>query len=73
MEKEVKQVDSLIPLLFIILLARIVKETIKSQQLVGYNRLQPIKKGILLYADDMVLIANSYLKMKTLVEIWTTD
>lgn len=47
------------------------KKTPKT--IVGYKDLQPIKIEALMYADDIVLIADKAKKMQKLIDIWTSE
>lgn len=40
-----------------------------EQAMIGYHKLQPVKMKILIYADDIVLIADSEGKYQRLMEI----
>ena len=75
--KGIKQGDSLSPLLFIIVMDRILKSIRKTstnlQTCIGQYQLTPIKVDSLLYADDIVLISDTQQKMKKLVEIWNNE
>lgn len=77
MNRGIKQGDSLSPLLFVVLMDKIVRRTKDKgnhlNMVVGYRDLIPIKMMSLLYADDVVLMANSRDKMQKLVDIWTGE
>src|SRR3978361_458399 len=77
MDKGVKQGDSLSPLLFITVMDKIVKSIkIKTNGLdtiVGYRRPEPVKLNNLMYADDIVLIADKEKKMQRLVNLWVEE
>lgn len=77
MDKGIKQGDSLSPLLFILIMDKIVKN-IKRQgehlnTVIGYRNMEPVKMSSLLYADDVVLIANSKSKTQKLMNVWTSE
>lgn len=77
MKNGIKQGDSLSPLLFILIMDKLIKQT-KTQTehlntLIGYKDLEPVKISSLLYADDVVLIGSSKNKMQKLVNIWTKE
>ena len=73
MENGVKQGESLSPLLFIILLDEIIKickrRTLKMK--VGNWNMRPIYCQALVYADDILLIAESEHKLQQAVTEWT--
>ncbi|KAI4461171.1 reverse transcriptase (rna-dependent dna polymerase) [Holotrichia oblita] len=49
------------------------KKLCAVQTIIGYNKLEPRKIDSLLYADDIVLIADTHNKMEKLVEIWSEE
>ncbi|KAG8226076.1 hypothetical protein J437_LFUL006383 [Ladona fulva] len=71
-KKGVKQGDSLSPLLFINFMDEIAKnckqKTAKTQ--IGFWNLNPVHIQVLLYADDIVLIADSEEKLQNCVTEW---
>lgn len=73
MSKGVRQGDSLSPLLFIIFMDEVTvtckRRTDKS--LVGMRNLRPVQCQAMLYADDVVLIADSERKLQKAVLEWT--
>lgn len=77
MKKGIKQGDSLSPLLFIIVMDRLLKNirakypTLKTT--IGYRRLIPIQVDALMYADDIVLIADNKQKMQKLLKAWIEE
>lgn len=77
MKKGIKQGDSLSPLLFIIIMDKIIKRIKEKYShldtVIGYKNLEAIKLNSLLYADDVVLISNTRGKMQKLVNAWTTE
>lgn len=77
MTKGIKQGDSLSPLLFITVMDKILLNTrTKTQHLqsqIGHYQLRPIKVDNLMYADDIILIADTHKKMKGLVKIWSEE
>lgn len=70
-----KQGDSLSPLLFIIMMDRILKNTRgkTGETTIGYRNLTPTKLNSLMYADDIVLIADSKRKMQATLNVWTKE
>lgn len=77
MNKGIKQGDSLSPLLFVIVMDKLVKNikrrTNHLKTIVGYTHLTPVKIEGLLYADDVVLIADNLRKMQRLIDVWTEE
>jgi hypothetical protein len=61
MEREVKQGDSLSPLLFISFMDEVLKIYKRGTERtrVGYWKMRPVYYQALLYADDIVLIIDS--------------
>ncbi|XP_073989088.1 uncharacterized protein [Rhodnius prolixus] len=71
----VRQGDSLSPLLFIIFMDDILKacqNKTKNFQL-GYRNLQPVTFSSLIYADDLVLIADSQAKLQHNINVWVEE
>lgn len=76
-KKGIKQGDSLSPLLFIIIMNKLIRKTRERtkqlQTIIGYQRLEPMKLEALMYADDIVLIADSKKKIQRLIDIWVEE
>lgn len=75
LEKGIKQGDSLSPLLFIITMDKLIKNT-KTRTMgtiIGYRNLIPTKIDSLLYADDIVLIAKSRKHIQAQINLWTKE
>lgn len=76
-KKGIKQGDSLSPLLFILVMNKLLRNTRERtkriQTVIGYQNLEPVKIDTLMYADDIVLIADSKRKMQRLIDIWTEE
>lgn len=67
MKKRIKQGDSFSPLLFNIIVDRIKKNRKKNESLqifIGYRNLVPIRIKGLLYADNIVLMADTAVKIQ---------
>jgi hypothetical protein len=73
MERGVKQGDSLSPLLFIAFMDEVLKMCKRrtERMRVGYWKMRPVYFQALLYADDIVLIADSEEKLHGAVIEWT--
>jgi hypothetical protein len=73
MERGVKQRDSLSPLLFISFMDEVLKTCKRRTERtrVGYWNMRPVYCQGLLYADDIVLIADSEEKLQETVIEWT--
>lgn len=75
--KGIKQGDSLSPTLFILIMDKIMKNTKKRtkhlQVTIGYTNMLPVKMEGLLYADDIILVADTQKKMQSLLNIWVEE
>jgi hypothetical protein len=73
MDRGVKQGDSLSPLLFISFMDEVLKTCKRRTERtrVGYWNMRPVYCQALLYADDIVLIADSEQKLQGAVIEWT--
>jgi hypothetical protein len=73
MERGVKQGDSLSPLLFISFMDEVLKicKRRTERMRVAYWNMRPVYCQTLLYADDIVLIADSEEKLQGTVIEWT--
>jgi hypothetical protein len=73
MERGVKQGDSLSPLLFILFMDEVLKicNRRNERMTMGYWNMRPVYCQALLYADDIVLIADSEEKLRGAVIEWT--
>lgn len=73
MERGVKQGDSLSPLLFVIFMDEIIK-TCKSRtekSVVGFWKMKPVYCQALIYADDILLISDTKIKLQKAIIEWT--
>jgi hypothetical protein len=73
MERGVKQGDSLSPLSFILFMDEVLKicKRRNERMTMGYWNMRPVYCQALLYADDIVLIADSEEKLRGAVIEWT--
>lgn len=75
MKQGLKQGDSLSPLLFIIYMDDIIKKCkVRTPKLnIGNKDLQPVFIQSLVYADDIVLMTDTQLKMQRLLNTWVKE
>ena len=75
MKNGLKQGDSLSPLLFIAIMDQVLKQckSKTKKHTVGNWKMQPIYTQALLYADDVVLIADTKEELQNVVTVWADE
>ena len=75
MKNGLKQGDSLSPLLFIAIMDQVLKQckSKTKKHTVGNWKMQPIYTQALLYADDVVLIADTKEELQNAVTVWADE